>query len=307
MSTTMQTPQTQPLPPAAPTPSDAGGEAGRPLPLAHLLGLVVLVVTATTYGLVAQDAYRLVPGLLRATWQAQDIVSLLVLPVLVVSTLRARRGSMKAHVLAVGVLTWLTYVYAHLAIGAAFDAMFLVYVAILGLAGFGMLDGLLRLRPAAVEGWFDELPRRRATWFFVIGGGGIAGLWLAEIVPGLVGDLPPNIHLGQLPNPTWVLDLAWIIPMAGAAAMLLRRRHPVAPVVAGSLLVTLLVLSAAMLMTAPVALAAGLGSDPDVAVQLVAFSVVFTVLGAAEAALLVAGNRRTATTGPTWRARGWWG
>lgn len=51
------------------------------------------------------------------------------------------------------------------------------------------------------------------------------------------------------------------------------------PLVAGSLLVMLLIVSASMLMIAPFALAAGLGSDPAVRAQLVAFSVVFSVLG----------------------------
>ncbi len=72
---------------------------------------------------------------------------------------------------------------------------------------------------------------------------------------------------------------------------MLRRRHPAGPVVAGVLLVMLLTLSVAMLAVTPVAWAAGLGTDPVVARQLVIFTVVFGVLGAAEAWLLLRASR----------------
>ena len=71
-----------------------------------------------------------------------------------------------------------------------------------------------------------------------------------------------------------------IIPLSFAAAWMTRRRHPAGPLVAGSLLVMLVIVSASMLLIAPFAFAAGLGSDPAVRAQLVAFSVVFSVFGA---------------------------
>jgi len=76
--------------------------------------------------------------------------------------------------------------------------------------------------------------------------------------------------------------------------------------VAGSLLVMLLIVSASMLMIAPFALAAGLGSDPAVRAQLVAFSVVFSVLGGLEGWLLVTARRRMGRVGGAWRTSGWW-
>jgi hypothetical protein len=52
------------------------------------------------------------------------------------ATWRARAGSLSAHLVSVGIMIWLNYGYAHLSIGASFNAMFLVYVAVLTLAGF---------------------------------------------------------------------------------------------------------------------------------------------------------------------------
>ncbi len=96
-----------------------------------------------------------------------------------------------------------------------------------------------------------------------------------------------------LPNPTWVLDLGWIIASSLVAAVMLRRRHPAGPVIAGTMLVMLLILSATMLAAVPFALAAGLGDDPSRAEsrQLVIFTIEFTLLGGIETWLLARAQR----------------
>lgn len=62
------------------------------------------------------------------------------------------------------------------------------------------------------------------AWFLAIAGVGIAALWLSEIVAALPDGLPTNIHLSELPNPTWVLDLGWIIPSSLVVTRLWLRR-----------------------------------------------------------------------------------
>ena len=233
-------------------------------------------------------------------------MTLATVPVLLGATWRARAGSLSAHLVSVGILIWLTYGYAHLSIGVPFNAMFLVYVAVLTLAGFAMLDGLLRVDVAAAAPAFALAPRRATAWFLAISGAGIGVLWLSEIVVALPGGLPTNIHLSELPNPTWVLDLGWIIPTALAAAVMLRRRHPAGPVLAGAMLVMLLILSVTMLVVVPFAFAAGLGADPVVSQQLLVFTVLFAVLGGIESWLLVRARRRLGAITSSWLRRGWW-
>ena len=269
-----------------------------------LLGLIVII--ATVYGLVVDDAYRLISPLTRETWRAQDAVTLTTVPVLLWATWRARAGSLSAHLVSVGILMWLTYGYAHLSIGAPFNAMFLIYLAVLTLAGFAMLDGLLRVDVAAASPAFAQTPRRAMAWFLAIAGVGIAALWLSEIVAALPDGLPTNIHLSELPNPTWVLDLGWIIPSALVTAVMLRRGHPAAPVIAGAMLVMLLILSLTMLAVVPFALAAGLDTDPVVSQQLMIFSVLFSLLGGIETWLLARARRRLGVVTRLWLRRGWW-
>jgi len=287
-------------------PAEVRDLRGRPLPMVYMPLLGLLVIIAAVYGLVVDDAYRLVSPLTRETWRAQDAVTLAMVPVLLWATWRARAGSLGAHLVSVGILIWLTYGYAHLSIGAPFNAMFLVYLSVLTLAGFAMLDGLLRVDVAAALPAFAHVPRRATAWFLAIAGAGIAVLWLSEIVVALPGGLPTNIYLSELPNPTWVLDLGWIIPTALAAALMLRRRRPAGPVIAGAMLVMLLILSVTMLTVVPFALAAGLGTDPVVSQQLVVFTVLFTVLGGIEIWLLASARRRLGVVTASWLRRGWW-
>src|SRR5450759_2398761 len=287
-------------------PAEVRDLRSRPLPVVYMPLLGFLVIIAAVYGLVVDDAYRLVSPLTRQTWRAQDAVTLASVPVLLWATWRARAGSLSAHLVSVGILTWLTYGYAHLSIGAPFNAMFLVYVSVMSLAGFAMLDGLLRVDVAAVAPAFVHAPRHATAWFLAIAGAGIGVLWLSEIVVALPGGLPKNIALSELPNPTWVLDLGWIIPTALAAALLLRRRHPAGPVLAGAMLVMLLILSVTMPTVVPFALAAGLDTDPVVRQQLVVFTVLFTVLAGIEIWLLARARRRLDVVTSSWLRRGWW-
>jgi hypothetical protein len=294
-------PDTGAIPPAQPQ-----DLRGRPLPLVYMPLLGLLVIVAAVYGLVVDDAYRLVSDMTRETWRAQDAVTLATVPVLLWATWRARSGSLSSHLVSVGILTWLTYGYAHLSIGAPFNAMFLIYLSVMTLAGFAMLDSLLRVDVEAVSPAFARMPPRATAWFLAVAGTGIAVLWLSEIVVALPDGLPSNIHLAELPNPTWLLDLGWIIPTALAAALMLRRQHPAGPVVSSAMLVMLLILSVTMLAAVPFALVAGLGADPVVSGQLVVFSVLFTVLGLLEVWLLVRAQRRLGVVTSSWLRPGWW-
>lgn len=278
----------------------------RPLPVGYVPVLSLLVVVAALYGLLADDAYRLVPALTRETWRAQDAVTLATVPVLLWAAWRARAGSLVAHLLSTGILMWLAYGYAHLTVGAPFNSMFLVYLAVTTLAGFSLLDGLLRVDVVMTSPAFARAPRGAAALFLAVTGSGIAVLWLSEIVVALPDGLPTSTHLSELPNPTWVLDLGWLIPTALVAARMLRQYHPAGPVVAGAMLVMLTVLSVSMIAVVPFALAAGLGTDPAVRQQLILFAVLFAALGISEVWLLARARRRLEAVPGPWLRSGWW-
>jgi hypothetical protein len=272
--------------------------AGHPLPLWYSLLVAAAVIAATAYGLLVGDAYRVTPKQ-EAIWRGQDLVTLVAVALLVWSAVRAHAGSFRAHMLWLGLLFWLTYGYAHLAFGAPYNDAFLLYVAVLGLAGYALLDGLLRIDVAAVAPAFADTPRRTVAWFMVVGGAGIAGLWLSELLAAFPGGKPVSILVYDLPSPTYVLDLAWVIPMALASARLLWRQHPAGPVIATVTLIMLLLLSVAMLALTPFWLGEGLAFD-------VPFGVVFSVLFVVEAILLGRGAARLHATRRPWLRPSLW-
>lgn len=272
---------------------------------AYVAWTVGLTAVAAVAGVVVPGTYHDVPPLLRETWRAQDVVTIASLVVLVRAWRRARSGSLGAHLVVLGLLTWLAYCYAHLAFAAPFTPAFPLHVAVLALAAYGLLDGLARLDAAALPEALTACPTRAGAWFLIVSGIGIAGLWLSDVVVGLAGGTPTGLHLELLPNPTWVLDLGWIIPMAVGAGVLTVRGRRAGLVLGSVTVVALAVLCAAMLVLTPVALAAGLGDDPALVPQLVAFTVVFTVLGAVEAWLLWSSARRWRPARTVLRP-GWW-
>ena len=268
--------------------------------------LAVVAACVAVPGVLDPGSYAGVIELQRQTWRAQDAVNLVAAVGLVLAARRASAGSPRAHLVRLGLLAWFAYCYLHLAFGARFGPLFLLYVAAAGLAGFRFLDGFVRTNLTR-QTTPSRFPVRMVAIFLAVAGCGIAGLWLSEIVPGVLGlATPPNLHLGGLPNPTWVLDLGWLIPWSLATAWQLVRHHPAAHVNTVALLVLLATLSVAMLAVTPFALAAGLGPDPVAGPQIVAFGVVFGVLGVIEAAFLrlaLAGS--AGASGPILRAS-WW-
>lgn len=267
--------------------------------------LAALVSTAAAYGLVAADAYRVV-DYLAAIWRAQDAVTIAALPPLVWSAARSRAGSLRHHLLWLGLLCWLVYAYAHYAFGVPHNPVFLCYVAIVGIAGFGLLDGLLRIDVFAVAHEFAGTPRRAAAWTLTVGGLGIGGVWLSEILAAFPAGRPASNLVADLPSPTYVLDLAWIIPMALAAGALLRRRHPAGPVLAAVTLVMLTVLSAAMLALTVYGTVIGLAAEPRYAGLFVGFGAVFGVLLIVCVGLLARGARRMGHGRAAWLRADMW-
>src|SRR5215213_10557147 len=99
---------------------------------------------------IATGSELLIEGLLRGkpyfVSQAigQDIATLgAALPALVVGAVLTSRGSERARLVWLGVLTYLVYTYAIYAFHVRFNALFLVYVALLGCSLYALIGGLV--------------------------------------------------------------------------------------------------------------------------------------------------------------------
>lgn len=270
----------------------------RPLPVWFSLVLATVLIGATLYGLLADDAYRIADDV-AAQGRGQDLLTLLTVPVLIWGAVRARAGSLRAHLVWLGLLLYVTYTYISYAFGVPFNAAFLLYVAATGLGSYGLLDGLLRIRVGAVAPAFARAPRRGVSTVLFVSAALFCLAWLSDIVPALVGGLPDSRMAYDLPNPIHVLDLAWLIPVVVATAVMLRRRRPAADVLAAVLLVKLLTLSIAIVFMVGFMVAGGEAIDPVV-------TAMFVALGAAAGWLLVRGARRMDAVDAPWLTASIW-
>lgn len=271
---------------------------GRPLPLRFSLLLGVVLLGATSYGLAVEEAYRVSPGV-RADFpdvmRGQDLLTLLTIPLLVATAVQARAGSLKAHLVWLGLLLYYAYSYVAYALSPFNDA-FLLYVATLGLAGYALLDGLLRLDLTRVGPAMAQTPRGPVGWFLVGVGVLFVGLWLAMILPAIPGGLPGGRVTYDIASVIHVLDLAFVLPLLIASGRLLLRGHPAGPALGAVLLTKMVTLGLALLSMNLFVESPSSGE-----------MVLWVLIAAASAVLLAATLRRTGPVEAPWMRGSLWG
>ncbi len=289
--------------PSTDDPSPRGGTrpAGRPLPLVYTAALATVLIAATAYGLLVDGAYPAPVGVRRTlpeTLRGQDSVTLLAVVALVWGALRARAGSLAGHVVWLSVCGYTAYTYLMYVVAPYNDAL-LLYIAAIGLATFGLFDGLVRLHPPGFAGSFARLPRRSLAVFLVVVAVLFAGLWLSTILSAWPGGVPDDLIVYDLPSTVHVLDLSVMLPAVGASGILLWRRHPIAPVLAVLVLFHMLTLGLALLSMNAFIVASGGQIDPSEPVLWGA------ITGISAAWLVVTGRRYRPPSGVWLRPRIW--
>lgn len=160
---------------------------------------------------------------------AQDVVNLvLVAPATLALAWLARRGSARAALLWLGVLSFTVYNYVIYTMAIHVGPLWLAWGAVLGASLWSLVGGLRALDPAAVVAALRPPPRRTVGVFLVVVAALFTLLWLSDIVPAvLAGRLPDGaVELGLPANPVHVLDLAFYLPAVLAIGVLVLRRRP---------------------------------------------------------------------------------
>lgn len=122
----------------------------RPYILATLI-ILVLTVFATTVGLLVPEFYRNAPVLIPQLY-GQDLLTLIVaVPVLAVALYYSALRSLRGYIVWLGVTGYLVYTYASYAFMIAFNELYLVYVALLGLTLYTFIGGMVRLDAVALS------------------------------------------------------------------------------------------------------------------------------------------------------------
>lgn len=157
---------------------------------------------------------------------AQDVVTLLVgIPLLVVSMILFKKGSLQGKLLLSGTLAYFLYTYASFAFGAAYNILFLVYVSLFSLSLFAFIFALMEIDiPTLPKQFSSGLPRRTIAIFLFVVGSFLLLAWLGRIVPALLENQPP---LGLESYTTLIiqaLDLGLVMPIAFLSGILLWKK-----------------------------------------------------------------------------------
>lgn len=236
--------------------------------LSSLIG--VLALAAATIGLLWQDGgssfsfttlrgqaiqiygqglYRYDIPLTAVGFRAGDAITLvLALPLLIVSIIGYRRGSLKGGLLLTGVLAYFLYNYGSMAIGAAYNNLFLAYVAIFSASLFALILTLASFDVQGLPAHFSPgLPKRGIGIFLIVSGVILLLVWLVlSIIPALLqGQAPPEIA-SYTTFITGVMDMGIIAPALIVIGALLLRRVPMGYLLASMMLVFTVTLGPAL-------------------------------------------------------------
>jgi len=239
--------------------------------------------TARIFG---RGLYRYDTVFFGAGFRGQDVVALFFgVPLLITSIILYQRGGLPGQFLLVGVLGYFLYLYASMALGAAYNRLFLLYVALVSASLFAFLQVLPSAASGlAAAGTFDALPRRGLAAFLFASGAVTLMVWLVPLLEALARGGPPQRMDSYTTMVTYALDLAVITPATFVSAVLVLQGSALGYAVASTLLTLLALLAPQIILSTLFQRAAGV---PFSAPEWLGPVIGFVILGASATWLLI--------------------
>jgi hypothetical protein len=159
--------------------------------------------------------------------QGNDLVTLVVsLPLLAVSTWLAFRGSLRGRLILTGTLGFFLYTYMSMSMLTAFNALFLVYVALFSLSLFAFILSMMSFDLADLPRHFSpRLPRGWIAGLMFLVSAFLSLAWIERVTAPFLRNQTPALEN----TTTFVIqamDLGLIMPLAVLSGILLLRRSP---------------------------------------------------------------------------------
>lgn len=246
------------------------------------IAIALLVAITSVAGLFWPATYARETAYSRTGGYSSDLIDLfLVLPVLVVSGIRGYRGSLPSRLIWLGTLGYLLYNFAIYAFGVRFNALFLVYVATLGLCFYAVVFSV-RLIPVEqmAETYGPRVPRISVAVAFLVLAVQAAFFEVrSDVIAIVTGKIPQNIaDANQSIDFVHVLDLAFLLPALCITAVMLLRRKAASYALAPALLTLLATMSMEIAIIIAVMGRKGFGTNVPMIIFFVALGVGFTAL-----------------------------
>jgi hypothetical protein len=253
--------------------------------------LALLTTTVVLLSVTSPDRY---PPSIRTQLVVQDLLLLIVgVPALLLGVRYAARDSTAGRVVWLGALAYSAYVWLSTGLQVPFSRFFLGYAGLFALSLFTLIGGVLATDPEALRSALeDRLPDRLYAGALFLIAGGLAALWLAELVPATISGIPPALvaETGPQALVSHFLDLTLVVPALAVTAGLLWRKRPWGYALAGVGVVFGALLAPTITGATVALLFVGGVTVPTVAV-------VFTVLPALLAAVLAVAYLRMLSGG----------
>jgi hypothetical protein len=205
---------------------------GSPFPFTTLHGQTVQMYGQ---GIYRYDTYFKAP-ILRGT----DFLTLCIcIPLLVIAILLYRRGSLRGGLLLNGVLAFFLYNSASIALGAAYNNLFLVYIAYFSAGLFAFILAFRSIDVQVLSSHITSgLPHRGTAALMYLSGVALLFAWLGDILGPLMQGGVPAIA-SYTTEVTYVFDLGVIVPVAFLSGLLILRRAPLSYLLAAIMLIML--------------------------------------------------------------------
>jgi hypothetical protein len=195
---------------------------------------------------------------------AQDGITLVAgVPLLLASLWGAMGGSLRALLLWMALLFYFAYSYAYYLLSPEFNSLYLAYIAIVSMSGYGLLYLLLSVDADATKERFSpRTPTRVAGGFLSVMAALMGAKWVSAIVASLTsGASPTNVDLGVYP-----MDLVIAFPAMFWGGVWLWREEALGFVVGTLLLVKAAAVGIGLVVAAFLVTLWGVPVDPMVPV-----------------------------------------
>lgn len=223
------------------------------------IAAAVLAFAGSVIGLAVDSIYARLTTTFLPQALAQDIANLVIAaPAMVICAILALRGSLRAHLIWLGVVAFTVYNYAIYTFSIPFGPLFPLWVVVLGLCVYTLIGGLTTIN-ADVARFTSRRAVVFVAWSLIVVGILFGLLWLSEDVPALLNGTTPQsvVDMGLPTNPVHVLDLAFFLPAIIATGILLLKRRSLAYALAPAFIVFLILTGMPILITPLVQAARG--------------------------------------------------
>ncbi|QPC80608.1 hypothetical protein G4Y79_12885 [Phototrophicus methaneseepsis] len=194
--------------------------------------------------LYGKGLYRYDTLMIGAGFKGQDLVTLFLgIPLLIFSVSLSSGGSLIGHLLLMGTLGFFLYIYASLALGAAYNPLFLIYVVLLSacLITFALTFSAIDQATLA-QHISTNAPHQELVIFMIISGLVTMVVWGAPLISALIKNTPPKILETYTTPVTSALDLAIITPATIISGVLIGQGATLGYMIAFPLLILIMML-----------------------------------------------------------------